>query len=563
VWPDCISIIYQDEVGKQHVFSRSKMGELTNHDPTGPRQIGIESYGQGDTAATIHNCDKDPNILLAFLDGFVGLKELKERDDKIRDELLNNQTEIERLQQDINRIKEVEAFKKVADGQVATLKTQKVAEVVQLEEKLAAERIFREGLRAALAALPGAFTTGLSMDSLKSVVDSIDGNTLAVGKAQFDLVHKITTELIAAIAQLSTTAQANLKAAADQINTQLTIWVAEQNKTKEKIEDLRRELEKQKIKLDMAFIRKVTTDASTYAAKLIELNKSIPKQGAAHKVRAALLNERRELKSRIFMTRQAFASQMNKNLATCVVDYSVHLKFTEGVMSNELEELIKTTMNWRTSQVPKAALIAAKFSPITLLDAVDKNNTTALMTVLDENNNRVFSSKEAGEIIAKLGEWQPYVAIQRCVFEDRPAIQVTKMMVLPNGKKFPRIKSFTKLSLGQQQSILLTILLYSQSKAPLIIDQPEDNLDSEFVYTTLVNSLRDIKEKRQIIIVTHNANIAVLGDAELIIPLRAQSENSVIRDRGSIDTNATKNVACTILEGGKKAFVRRQQLYGF
>jgi ABC-type lipoprotein export system ATPase subunit len=563
VWPDCISMVYQDEVGQQHVFTRSKLGETTNQDPNGPTRIGIESYGQGETAATIHNCDKDPNILLAFLDGFVGLKDLKERDDEIRDELLNNQGEIERLQQDINRIKEVEGLKKVADGQVATLKTQKVAEVVRLEEKLAAERIFREGLRAALAALPATITTGLNTDELKGVIDSIDGNTLAVGKAQFDSVHKIASELIAEIARLSTTAQAILKTAAGQINAQLAIWVAAQNKTKEQIEDLRRELEKQKIKLDMAFIRKVTADASTYAAKLIELKKSVPKQAAAYKARTALMAEHREIKSRIFTTRQAFAALMNKNLATAVVDYSVHLKFSEGVMSNELEELIKTTMNWRTSQVPKAALIAAKFSPLALLGVIEKNNIAALMTVVDENNNKVFSLKEAGEIIPKLREWESWVAIQRCAFEDRPSIQVTKMITLPNGKRIPNIKNFTKLSLGQQQSILLTILLFSQSTAPLVIDQPEDNLDSEFVYTTLVRSLRAIKEKRQVIVVTHNANIAVLGDAELIIPLRAQSENSVIRDRGSIDTDATKNVACTILEGGQKAFKRRQRLYGF
>lgn len=156
-----------------------------------------------------------------------------------------------------------------------------------------------------------------------------------------------------------------------------------------------------------------------------------------------------------------------------------------------------------------------------------------------------------------------WVAIQRCPFEDRPEIKVTKMITLPGGKRVPHMKDFTRLSLGQQQSILLTILLFSQSTAPLIIDQPEDNLDSEFVYTTLVRSLRAIKERRQVIVVTHNANIAVLGDAGLIIPLRAQSENSVVRDRGSIDTAATKDVVCTILEGSPKAFKRRHHLYGF
>jgi hypothetical protein len=70
VWPDCISIVYEDEVGQQHVLTRSKMGEVTNEDPNGPIQIAIESYGQGETAATIHNCDKEPNVLLEFLDSF-------------------------------------------------------------------------------------------------------------------------------------------------------------------------------------------------------------------------------------------------------------------------------------------------------------------------------------------------------------------------------------------------------------------------------------------------------------------------------------------------------------
>ena len=84
----------------------------------------------------------------------------------------------------------------------------------------------------------------------------------------------------------------------------------------------------------------------------------------------------------------------------------------------------------------------------------------------------------------------------------------------------------SQLSLGQQQSILLAILLHSKNNYPLIIDQPEDNLDSEFIYKSIVRNLRRIKEKRQVIIVTHNPNIGVLGDAELIIPLKSTSVKS-------------------------------------
>jgi predicted ATPase len=57
-----------------------------------------------------------------------------------------------------------------------------------------------------------------------------------------------------------------------------------------------------------------------------------------------------------------------------------------------------------------------------------------------------------------------------------------------------------------------------------LIDQPEDNLDSEFIYKTIVKTLRKIKEQRQVIIVTHNPNIAVLGDAEVAIEFKSCEE---------------------------------------
>jgi predicted ATPase len=106
-------------------------------------------------------------------------------------------------------------------------------------------------------------------------------------------------------------------------------------------------------------------------------------------------------------------------------------------------------------------------------------------------------------------------------------------------------------------------MLSSSSRHPLIIDQPEDNLDSEFIYATLVPVLRRAKERRQIIIVTHNANIAVLGDAEQIIVLKGNNERAKIVSRGSIDDPKTRDFACAILEGAKEAFRQRARTYGY
>jgi len=73
--------------------------------------------------------------------------------------------------------------------------------------------------------------------------------------------------------------------------------------------------------------------------------------------------------------------------------------------------------------------------------------------------------------------------------------------------------------------------------------------------------LRAIKEKRQVILVTHNANIAVLGDSELILPMCRKNDCGKIKERGSIDTDATKRSVLDILEGGLDAFLRRKEIY--
>src|SRR5580692_4237887 len=151
--------------------------------------------------------------------------------------------------------------------------------------------------------------------------------------------------------------------------------------------------------------------------------------------------------------------------------------------------------------------------------------------------------------------------LERCTFDDRPKITVTKKITVGGKVAYPS-KDFSKLSLGQQQSVLLALMLSSDTNLPLIIDQPEDNLDSEFIFHSLVPVLRAAKERRQIIVVTHNPNIAVLGDAELIVALKSTSDKSIVVASGSIDEQNTKKVVCQILEGAEEAFRRRAKMYG-
>jgi hypothetical protein len=132
------------------------------------------------------------------------------------------------------------------------------------------------------------------------------------------------------------------------------------------------------------------------------------------------------------------------------------------------------------------------------------------------------------------------------------------------GSDTREYKRMGDLSKGQRATALLLLLL-GASRAPLVIDQPEDDLDNRFVYDGVVSNLRELKGKRQIIVSTHNANVPVLGDAELIVALEGSGQNGKPIDGGigSLDDASIRALAEAILEGGSTAFNARQHLYGF
>ena len=118
------------------------------------------------------------------------------------------------------------------------------------------------------------------------------------------------------------------------------------------------------------------------------------------------------------------------------------------------------------------------------------------------------------------------------------------------------------LSIGQKCTAILNLLLIKRDD-PLIIDQPEDHLDNAFIAERIVSELRNLKTSRQFLLATHNANIPVFGDAELIVVLESKELKAIFKNIGSIDTPETRDQAAQILEGGRAAFDMRKEKYGF
>jgi DNA repair ATPase RecN len=109
---------------------------------------------------------------------------------------------------------------------------------------------------------------------------------------------------------------------------------------------------------------------------------------------------------------------------------------------------------------------------------------------------------------------------------------------------------------GQQTAALLAFVL-GYGTEPIILDQPEDDLDSTLIYELLVQRLRERKRGRQIIVVTHNANIVVHGDAELVVSLEVNNGQTRVCLSAGLQERTTRDEICRVLEGGREAFESR------
>ena len=117
-----------------------------------------------------------------------------------------------------------------------------------------------------------------------------------------------------------------------------------------------------------------------------------------------------------------------------------------------------------------------------------------------------------------------------------------------------------EVSPGQRATALLALALASGNH-PLIIDQPEDDLDNRYIYDEVVKVLRTVCKHRQVIVATHNANVAVLGDAELVLALDADSGQSELLAQGGLESPNVAETTRRILEGGDEAFRARHRRY--
>jgi hypothetical protein len=174
------------------------------------------------------------------------------------------------------------------------------------------------------------------------------------------------------------------------------------------------------------------------------------------------------------------------------------------------------------------------------------------------------------EIQTEMKNMPPWVSAdqRRAWYKDISAwLYSTDHIKLRYGIEYDGV-AIEQLSPGTRGVVLLLLYLAVDlhDQRPLIVDQPEENLDPNSVFEELVPHFRDARKRRQVIIVTHNANLVVNTDVDQVIVASSARRGvaglpEIAYDAGSLENPAIRGVVCQILEGGERAFLERERRY--
>lgn len=262
--------------------------------------------------------------------------------------------------------------------------------------------------------------------------------------------------------------------------------------------------------------------------------------------RTELLDEWERVTTREFTSLDEAARRISEKLKN-----RVQVTVTAGGDRRPLLDLIEKEVGGRLSETKDALLSAHDFS-LPVFVAKCREGADALEAKYGIPARQAKRLANASHDIL--------MRIQELTLPPTTSIELNT--ALPGES--PSWHTLAKLSTGQRATAVLLLLLL-HSEGPLIVDQPEDDLDNRFITEWIVPRMRTAKQRRQFVFSTHNANIPVLGDAEQIFGLTASRKRAQVSPEhmGAIDKSSVRELVEEVLEGGKDAFELRRRKYGF
>lgn len=512
-----------------------------------PRDLGIgaEVYGQHEISELARDAEKRTRLLGRFVDAdpsFARRRQVTAAELELsRTDLLGAERELERIQE-------------------------RLAALPGLEETLSRYR--EEGVeerlkeKSVLVSEERVITTALDrLASFDPIVTDLRGG-LPIDQAFVSsaaLRDLPGIELLAPLRQVLDEASQDLGAAADRLERSLIA-------ARKQVETVRGQWEERRAEVDREYERilRELQRSDVDGDEFIRLRRDVEELRPLRERASELATGVRDLRDRrrnLLADWEGLKAEEHRSLeqaakkVTGQLRGSVRVTVTAAADREPLMALLREQVGGRLSE---ACEVLRRRSDLSLreLATAAREGRQELITQFGLPEGQAQKIAEASED-----------ALMRIEELELPSISQIELNVA--GQDQPeQWQTLDELSTGQKATAILLLLLL-ESDAPLIVDQPEDDLDNRFITEGIVPRMREEKRRRQFLLATHNANIPVLGDAELILGLTAAGEAVSGRasvkpeHSGSIDLASVRDLVEELLEGGREAFEERQRKYRY
>jgi len=529
--PDSFTI--QREVNHQPVVLDAR-GQRTNFAPSDV--IGsVEVFGQHELAELAG----DSASIARLVQRFAG----SDGDDPIledlREKLRANRKDLKQAETGRAKLEEEQAQADRLEEQLNRYQGTDVPGKLQGHQRLALdEAVFKEALTR-VSAVEAALKQEQKSSWLNNLAASLDNIDGAPQADHLSRVSNAMSALYMTLEKLGEKASAAVETARIEITAAQSDWGEATSAEKEAYAEVLRQLADEGL------------DPGQYIAKrkeLADIKAAKPRLEQKEKDIERLLDERTGLLNKLRDREIAATEDLHDAIrsANDATDGVVVVRPTPTKDRSHIANVIKNHVSGKRTQI-MAAIDSPDFTPVALAEAI-RGGSEALGKLGIKGAQSTNMLKAGDELARELEELTVGLGVE--------------VLLRMDGAQ--GLRGMDQLSKGQRATALLLLLL-GASDAPLIIDQPEDDLDNNFIYKGVVRRLRELKGKRQVVASTHNANVPVLGDAELIVVLESDGDHGRPAEGGigSLDERSVRSLAENILEGGPAAFNARQHLYGF
>lgn len=499
-----------------------------------------------------------PSALLTYIDSSpeVDLQSWKDENERLRRQLRERRSEERALKQALSKKPQIETELKEAIRKTTAYQQSPVAQQVKVfSENQQAQRAiadFDTALKDPVAALKAVVDRGNPYTNLKlGSIDVQRPDPASVRQVSEGVVTELARHydtLIAAVEGLQQSAVAfrnapEVMAFSAELDAGMAAYRSEVERLKAQGVGTAEEAEaalQRKQALEVAFGRLLENEA-----RLTTVQRSVRRAYVALTRHRHLLTERRvRFVDGVLVSnpRLRITIEGQADVAASAAEFRAALRLQEGTFVED----IYTPDGGENGPTGLLSKLVAEDLPKPVHKRV-----TSLKVGIIERSQQVLGQRMSGRLTNAIARLNP--DDDDTLLEWFPHDRVTVQFRRSDAGGF---QSLEHASAGQKTSAILSFLL-AHGDEPLLLDQPEDDLDNALISELVVEQIRAHKPRRQIVVVTHNPNIVVNGDAELVVPMDFAGGQIQVKDAGGLQDKAVRQRICDVMEGGKEAFRQR------